>query len=88
MEKPPSNPEMSAREAENMAYAMLRDSPLPDAERSNEGHPQGSGSDKLPEEEGGEKLPEGGDEKLPKDTPTGKLIMSYSDRVLPSLLAL
>ena len=79
---------MSAHEAENMADAMLRDSPLPDAERSNEGHPQGSGSDKLPEEEGGEKLPEGGDEKLLEDTPTGKLIMSCTDRVLPSLLVL
>ena len=42
MEKPPSNPEMSAREAENMADAMLRDSPLPDVERSDEGLPQGS----------------------------------------------
>ena len=89
---------MSAREAENMADAMLRDSPLPDAERSNEGLPQGSGSDKLPEEggdekfpgeEGGEKLPEEkGGEKLLEETPTGKLIMPYHDRVLPSLLAL
>ena len=37
---------------------VLRDSPLPDAERS---------SGKLPEEEGGEKLPE--------EIPTGKLVM-------------
>ena len=88
MDKPPSTPEMSACEAENMADAMLRDSPLQDAEWIDEGLPQGSGSDKLPEEEGGKKLPEGGDEKLPEDTPTGKLIMSYSDRILPSLLAL
>ena len=79
---------MSAREAENMADAMLQDSPLPDAERSDEGLPQGSGSDKLPEEKGGEKLPEGSDEKRPEDTPTGKRIMPYHDRVLPSLLAL
>jgi hypothetical protein len=26
-------------------------------------------------QEGGEKLPEGGNEKLPEDTPTGKLTM-------------
>ena len=88
VEKPPSTPEMSAREAENMADAMLRDSPLLNAERSNEGLPQGSGSDKLLEEKGGEKLPEGSDETRPEDTPTGKLIMPYHDRVLPSLLAL
>ena len=79
---------MSACEAENMADAMLRDSPLQDAEWIDEGFPQGSGSDKLPEEEDGEKLPEGGDEKQPENTPTGKLIMPCSDRVLPSLLAL
>jgi len=83
VEKPPSTPEMSARKAENMADAMLRDSPLSDAERSDEGLPQGSGIDKLPEEEDGEKLPEGGDEKLPEDTPTGKLIMPCIDIVLP-----
>ena len=32
VEKPPSTPEMSARDAEDMANAMLRNSPLPDAE--------------------------------------------------------
>ena len=74
MEKPPSTPEMSAREAENMADAMLRDSPLQDAERIDEGLPQGSGSDKLPEEEDGEKLPEGGDKKLSEEAPVGKLV--------------
>ena len=67
---------------------MLRNSPLPDAERSDEGLSEGDGGDKLPEEEGGEKLPEGGDEKLLEDTPTGKLVMSCIDRVLPSLLVL
>ena len=36
VEKPPSTREMSAREAEDMADAMLRNSPLPDAERSDE----------------------------------------------------
>ena len=88
MEKPPSTPEMSAREAENMADAMLRDSSLRDAERIDEGLPQGSGSDKLLEEEDGEKLPKVGDEKQPENTPIGKFIMPCSDRVLPSLLAL
>ena len=83
LEKPPSTPEMSARETEAMVDSMLRDSPLPDTERSDEGLPEDGGSDKLPEEEDGEKLPEGGDEKLPEDTPTGKLIMPCIDIVLP-----
>ena len=82
MEKPPSTPEMSARVAEDMADAMLRNSPLPDVERSDERLPEDDGSDKLPEEEGGEKLPEGGDEKLPEDAPTGKLTMPCTDKVL------
>ena len=86
--KNPSTPEMSTRDTEDMADAILLDSPLPDAERSEEGLPRGSGSDKLPEEKGGEKLPEGSDETRPEDTPTGKLIMSCTDRVLPSLLVL
>ena len=72
VEKPPSTPDMSAHDAEDMADAMLLDSPLPDAKRSEEGLPRGSGSDKLPEEKDGEKLPEGGNTKLPEDTPTGK----------------
>ena len=66
---------MSAREAEDMADAMLRSSPLPDAERSDEGLPEGSGSDKLPEEAGKKLSEEEGGEKLPEETPTGKLIM-------------
>ena len=41
-----------------MVNSMLRYSPLPDAERSSE---------KLPEEEGGEKLPD--------EIPAGKLVM-------------
>ena len=73
---------MSAREAEDMADAMLRNSLLPVAERSDEKLPEDDGSDKLPEEEGGEKLPEGGDEKLPEDAPTGKLTMPCTDKVL------
>ena len=51
---------------------MLRDSPLPDTERSEERLPEGDGSGKLLEEKDGEKLPEGGDVKLPKESPTGK----------------
>ena len=73
---------MSAREAEDMADAMLRNSPLPDTERNDERIPEGSGSDKLPEEEGGEKRPEGGDAKLPEDTPTGILIKPCTEKVL------
>ena len=80
VEKLPSTPEMSAREAEDMADAMLRNSPLPDTERSDERLPEGSGSDKLPEEEGGEKLSEGSDEKLPEETPAGKLIMPCTSK--------
>ena len=73
---------MSARDAEDMADAMLLDSPLPDTERSEEGLPRGSGSEKLPEEKDGEKLPEGGDAKLPEDTPTGKLRKPCTEKVL------
>ena len=65
---------MSARDAEDMADAMLPDSPLPDAKRSEEKLPEGDGSGKLPEEKGGEKLPEGGNAKVPEDILTGKLI--------------
>ena len=82
VEKPPSTPDMSALDAEDMTDAMLLDSPPPDAERSEEGLPRGSGSDKLPEEKGGEKLPQGGDAKLPEEIPTGKLIKPCTDRVL------
>ena len=73
---------MSARGAEDMADAMLLDSPLPDAERSEEGLPRGSGSDKLLEEKGGEKLPEGGNVKVLEDIPTGKFIKPCTDGVL------
>ena len=80
LEKPPSTPEMDAREAEELANSMMRNSPLPDPERSEE---------KLPEDNGREKLPkEGGGEKLPEETPTGKLIMPCTGRVLPFSLHL
>ena len=73
---------MSAREAEDMADAMLQNSLLSDAERSNERLPEGDGSDKLPEEESGEKLPEGVDENLSEETPTGKLVMPCTEKAL------
>ena len=67
VEKPPSIPDMSACETEDMVNSMFRDSPLPDTERSEEKVPEDGGSDKLPEEEDGEKLPEGGNDKLPEE---------------------
>ena len=73
-EKPPSTPEMSARETEDMVDSILRDSPLADTERGDDRLPEDGGSDKLPEEEDGGKLPEGGDGKLPGETPAGKLV--------------
>ena len=75
---------MSARKAEDMADAMLWNSPLPD-----ERLPEGSGSDKLLEERGVEKLPEEEDgEKLPEETPTGKLVMPCTENVLFFALSL
>ena len=73
---------MSARETEDMVDSMLRDSPLPDTERSDEKLPEGGGSDKLPKEEDGEKLPEKGDEKLPEKTSAGKLVPPCTEKVL------
>jgi len=75
LEKPPSTPEMSARDAEVMANAMLLDSPLPNLERATEEIPEDDGSGRLPGEGAGEKLPKGGDDKQPTETPTGKLAM-------------
>ena len=60
LEKPSNTPDMSAHDAEAMVDSMLRDSPLPDAERANEKVPEDGGSDKLPKEGEGVKLPEGG----------------------------
>ena len=65
---------MSAHETEDMVNSMLRDSPLPDTERSEEKLPEDCGSDKLLEEEDGEKLPKRGDGKLPEEAPAGKLV--------------
>jgi len=57
VEKPPSTLEMSAREAEEMADAMLRNFSLPDPGKSDGKLPEDRGSDKLPEEGGDKKLP-------------------------------
>ena len=73
--KPPSTPEMSARDAEVMANVMLLDSPLPNLERGNDEIPDGDGSSKLPAGGEGEKLPEGGDDKQPAEIPVGKLVV-------------
>ena len=75
LEKPPNTPEMSARDAEAMANAMLFNSPLLNLERGNDEIPEGDGSSKLPEGGEGEKLPEGGDNKQPAETPAGKLVV-------------
>ena len=73
MEKPPGTPDMSAREIEDMVNSMLRDSPLPDTERSDE---------KLPEDGGSGKLPEGGDGKLHEETPAGKHVPFCTEAIL------
>jgi len=65
---------MSARDAEAMANAMLLDSPLPNLERANEEIPEDGGSSRLPGEREGEELLEGGGDKQPEQTPTGKLV--------------
>ena len=75
LEKPPSTPEMSARNAEAMANAMLLDSPLRNLERANEEIPEDDGSGRLPGEGEGEKLPQGGNDKQPAETPAGKLVV-------------
>ena len=78
-QKPLSTPDMDTHEAKEMANSMMRNSPLPDAERSDE---------KLSEEEeGSKKIPkEGGGEKLPEEIPIGKLIIPLSEGVLPFIL--
>ena len=75
LEKPPGAPEMSTRDVEAMANTMLLDSPLPNLERANEEIPEDGGSGRLPREREGEKLPEGGDDKQPAETPAGKLVV-------------
>ena len=75
LEKPLSTPEMSTHDAEAMANSMLLDSPLLDPERANEEIPEDGGRSKLPGEGEGEKLPEGGDDRQPAETPAGKLVV-------------
>ena len=82
VEKPPNTPDMSARETEDMVNFMLRDSPLPDTERSDEKLPEDGESHKLPEEDNSEKLPEGGDKKLSEEAPAGKLVSLCTEEVL------
>ena len=80
---------MSARETEAMVDSMLRDSPLLDSERSNEKLPGDDGGGKLPEEEDdGEKLPEGGNNNLPEETPAGNLVPSCIKKYFLSALNL
>ena len=74
VEKPPSTLEMDAHEAEEMTNAMLLNSPLPDAERSDE---------RLPEGDGRDNFPKGGGEKLPEEVPTGKLIVPFREEIPP-----
>jgi len=78
LEKPPNTPEMSARDAEVMANAMLLDSPLLDPERATED----GGSGRLPGEGEGEKLSEGGDDNQPAETPVGKLVVPCRKGIL------
>ena len=75
LEKPPNTPEMSARDAEAMTNAMLLDSPLPKLERANEEIPEDGESGRIPRERECEKLPEGGDDKQPAETPACKLVV-------------
>ena len=75
LEKPPSTPEMSTRDVEAMANAMLLDSPLLNLEGANEEIPEDGGSGRLPGEGEDEKLPEGGDDKYPTETPASKLVV-------------
>ena len=80
--KPPSTPDMSARDAEAMIDSMLLDSPLSHSEKANDEVLEGGGSSKLPEEGEGEKLPKGGDNKQPAETPVGKLVVPCRKSIL------
>ena len=82
-EKPPNTPDVSAQDAEAMANAMLLDSPLPNSERGNEEVLEDGGSDKLPEEGEGVKLP-GKDQ--PEETPASKLVPPCKKGILLLLI--
>ena len=61
---------------------MLLDSSLPHSERANEETPEGGVSGKLLEEGEDKKLPEGGDNKQPAETPAGKLVVPCRKSIL------
>ena len=82
-EKPPNTPDVSVQDAEAMAYAMLLDSPLPNSERGNEEVLEDGGSDKLPEEGEGVKLP-GKDQ--PEETPASKPVSPCRKGIFSLLL--
>ena len=84
-EKPLNTPYVSVQDAEAMANAMLLDSPLPNSEGGNEVLEDG-GSDKLPGEEEGVKLPEGGGKDQPEETPAGKLVSPCRKGIFSLLL--
>ena len=73
---------MSTHDAEVMANSMLLDSPLLDPERANEEILEDGGSRKVPGEGESEKLPEGGDDKQPAETPVGKLVVPCRKGIL------
>ena len=85
-EKPPNTPDVSAQDVEAMANAMLLDSLLPNSERGNEEIPEDGESDKLPEEEEGVKLLEGGGKDQPEATPAGKLVSPCRKGIFSLLL--
>ena len=85
-EKPSNTPDVSAQDAEAMANAMLLDSPLPNSERGNEEVLEDGGSNKLPEEGEGMKLPEGSGKDQPEETPTGKLVSPCRKGIFSLLL--
>ena len=82
-EKPLNTPDVNAQDVEAMANAMLLDSPLPNSERGNEEVLEDGGSDKLPEEGEGVKLP-GKDQ--PEETPAGKLVSPCRKGIFSLLL--
>ena len=77
---------MSAQDAVAMANALLLDSPLPNSERGNEEVLDDGGSDKLPEEGEGVKLPEGSGKDQPEETPAGKLVSPCRKGIFSLLL--
>ena len=73
---------MSAHDADAMVDSMLLDSSLPNLERANEEILEDGGSIQLPGEGEGEKLPEGGDDRQPAETPAGKLVVPCKKSII------